>query len=68
MKKKLTLKKETLMKLQEKQMKALVGGMGMSNSQYDEPAFNSCCKRSCNAVAMDVNLKMLDDSCCKRSC
>ena len=50
MKKKLLLKKETLIRLHEKQM-MILGGIGeMSNSQYfdNKVAVNvSCCKRSC---------------------
>jgi len=60
-KKVLNLKKETLVKLQEKQMNALVGAAEMSNGgntitvTIDVPIGlgvaaegNSCCKRSCN--------------------
>jgi len=59
-KKVLNLKKETLVKLQEKQMNALVGANEMSNGDntivvtIDVPIGGlgklaaSCCKRSCN--------------------
>jgi hypothetical protein len=56
-KKTLNLKKETLVRLQEKQMNALVGANEMSNGNNTiiviivvgaEQVENSCCKRSCN--------------------
>ncbi len=60
-KKVLNLKKETLVRLQEKQLQALVGAADMSNGgntitvTIDVPIGlgiaaegNSCCKRSCN--------------------
>ncbi|AKK72574.1 hypothetical protein OK18_07980 [Chryseobacterium gallinarum] len=69
-KKTLNLKKETLIKLQEKQMKALAGAGDMSNSEYNELALldNSCCKRSCNVAGIEIGLELLDESCCKRTC
>jgi len=56
-KKVLNLKKETLVRLQEKQMNALVGANEMSNGGDTiiivivvgaDQVENSCCKRSCN--------------------
>ncbi len=62
-KKVLNLKKETLVKLQEKQMNALVGAAEMSNGGntitvvidinpgLGIAAGDSCCKRSCNKTS-----------------
>ncbi len=62
-KKVLNLKKETLVKLQEKQMNALVGAAEMSNGGntitvvidinpgLGATAGDSCCKRSCNKAS-----------------
>ncbi len=60
-KKVLNLKKETLVRLQEKQLQALVGAADMSNGDNTivvtinvpiglgvAAEGNSCCKRSCN--------------------
>jgi hypothetical protein len=58
-KKVLNLKKETLVRLQEKQLQALVGAAAMSNGGNTitvvidvtaglAEAGDSCCKRSCN--------------------
>jgi len=70
MKKKLLLKKETLIRLHEKQM-MILGGIGeMSNSQYfdNKVAVNvSCCKRSCLKQAVEI-IEFIDESCCKRTC
>ena len=59
-KKVLNLKKETLVKLQEKQLNALGGAAAMSNGGNTivivivvgaEEVENSCCKRSCNKTS-----------------
>lgn len=56
-KKVLNLRKETLVRLQEKQMKALMGAQEMSNRSG-----------GCDNT-ITVNLKVAaGDSCCKRSC
>lgn len=54
-KKKISLKKETLMNLQEDQMKALIGAEDMSND-------------SGAACGNTVELAAIDESCCRRSC
>ncbi|WP_343690727.1 class I lanthipeptide [Chitinophaga sp.] len=51
--KKLALKKETLISLQEKQMKAILGGEEMF---YTSGETSGCASSDCN------------DSCCKKSC
>lgn len=70
MKKKLILKKETLIRLHEKQMMILGGGGEISNSQYfdSKPEVNaSCCKRSCLKQVVEM-IQLIDESCCKRTC
>ncbi len=54
-KKKITLEKNSLMNLQDDQMKSLIGADDMSD---DSGA-------TCGAT---VKLEAVDDSCCRRSC
>ncbi len=59
-KKKIKLEKETLMSLQEDQMKALIGAQKMSTDS------GAVCD---NEVELDLEIvKGKDESCCRRSC
>ncbi|MET3034653.1 class I lanthipeptide [Chryseobacterium sp. NRRL B-14859] len=60
-KKVLNLKKETLVRLQEKQMRALVGAEEMSNK-------SGVCGNTIEVPIGTLGLAAAGDSCCKRSC
>lgn len=69
--KKLSLKKETLLNLQEKQLKAIVGGevmMSNGTSSTYSCSGNSC---FCPNVTIKRSVAPMDDvaaSCCKKTC
>lgn len=66
--KKLVFKKEMLVSLQQKQMKAIIGGEQVySGKGQDETRSYTCGAEGCCSIILDMPKEEFE-SCCKQSC
>lgn len=70
-KKKLNLNKETLLRLQERQLQSILGAEAMLSDTTPDPPIHSiaiCCGVSVNGNCSDGAAAREENTCCKKSC